>query len=110
MTDMDLTARGAGLSGSQPLRAYLARPAGDGPWPGVVMVHEAFGVDDVMRRQADRIAAAGYLTLAVDLYSAGGTRRCLVSTMRAMIKGEGRAYADIETGRQWPHRGSCVPQ
>ena len=101
MTEIDLTGRAAALSGSYPLTAYLARPDGDGPWPGVVMVHEAFGLDDVMLRLADRIAAAGYLTLAVDLYSAGGARRCLVSTMRAMIKGEGRAFADIETGRQW---------
>lgn len=101
MTAIDLTAWAASLSGSQPLEAYLARPDRDGPCPGVVMVHEAFGLDDVMRRQAERIAAAGYLTLAVDLYSAGGTRRCLVSTMRAMIKGEGRAFADIEAGRQW---------
>jgi carboxymethylenebutenolidase len=101
MTEIDLTGRAAALSGSYPLTAYLARPDGHGPWPGVVMVHEAFGLDDVMLRLADRIAAAGYLTLAIDLYSAGGARRCLVSTMRAMIKGEGRAFADIEAGRQW---------
>ena len=101
MTEIDLTGRAAALSGSYPLTAYLARPDGDGPWPGVVMVHEAFGLDAVMLRLADRIAGAGYLALAVDLYSAGGARRCLVSTMRAMIKGEGRAFADIEAGRQW---------
>ena len=69
--------------------AALVRPSGSGPWPGVVMIHEAFGLDEVMRRQAERLAAAGYLALAVDLYSDGGTLRCLVSTMRAMRKGEG---------------------
>ena len=83
------------------MRGELVRPPGSGPWPGVVMIHEAFGLDEVMRRQAERIAAAGFLTLAVDLYSAGGTMRCLVSTMRAMMKGEGRAFADIEAGRTW---------
>ncbi len=78
MTAIDLTAWAASLSGSLPLEAYLADPTGTAHVPGVVMVHEAFGLDDVMRRQAERIAAAGlYLTLAVDLYSAGGTRRCL---------------------------------
>ncbi len=66
------------------------------------MVHEAFGLDDVMRRQADRLASAGgFLTLAPDLFSAGGARRCLVSTMRAMLSGKGRAYGDIEAARQW---------
>jgi len=65
------------------------------------MVHEAFGLDEVMRRQAERIAAAGFLALAVDLYSAGGARKCLVTTLRAMMKGEGTAFADIEASRQW---------
>jgi carboxymethylenebutenolidase len=65
------------------------------------MVHEVFGLNGVMRRHADRLAAAGYLTLAVDLFSAGGTRRCMVSTLRQMRKGDGPALADIEAGRRW---------
>lgn len=64
-------------------------------------IHEIFGVDDVMRRQTTRLASAGYLTVAVDLYSAGGTARCLVSTMRSLFSGTGRAYIDIETARRW---------
>lgn len=101
MPDLDLTPSSAARGGSQPLHGHLARPAGEGPWPGVVLVHEAWGLDDVMRRHADRLAAAGYLTLAVDLFSAGGARRCLVSTMRAALSGRGRAYTDIETARTW---------
>lgn len=101
VTDIDLTATVAPLHGSQPLHAVLATPDGAGPWPGVLLVHEAWGLDEEMLKHARRLAAAGYLTLAVDLYSAGGTRRCLVSTMRAMLKGEGRAFADIEAGRRW---------
>lgn len=101
MTDIDLTGLSAALGGSQPLRGYLATPAGAGPWPGVVMIHEIFGLDDVNRRHADRLAAAGYLTLAVDLYSQGGARRCLVATMRSLMRGQGRAFTDIEVARQW---------
>lgn len=96
MSEIDLTDLAARHDGSLNLHGYLARPSGEGPWPGVVMVHEAFGLDDVMRRQADRLAAAGFLTVAPDLFSAGGARRCLVSTMRAMLSGKGRAYGDIE--------------
>jgi carboxymethylenebutenolidase len=99
--DIDLTTFSAALNGSSPLHGYLVTPSGNGPWPGVVMVHEAFGLDEVMRRQAERIAAAGFLALAVDLYSAGGARKCLVTTLRAMMKGEGTAFADIEASRQW---------
>jgi carboxymethylenebutenolidase len=83
------------------LRGYLVTPTGGGPWPGVVMIHEAFGLDGVMRRQAERLADTGYLTLAVDLFSAGGTLRCLISTMRAMMSGHGRAFADVEAARKW---------
>ncbi|MDI9914059.1 dienelactone hydrolase family protein [Rhodococcus sp. IEGM 1379] len=101
MVDMDLTGRSAAVGGSQPLRGILEVPAGPGPWPGVVMIHEAFGLDDVMQRQAKRLAAAGFLTLAVDLYSAGGAKRCLVPTMTSMLRGQGRAFVDIEVARNW---------
>ncbi len=101
MADIDLTDLARQQGGSQPLRGYLARPEGEGPWPGVVVVHEAFGLDDVMKRQADRLAAAGYLTLAPDLFSAGGVRKCLISTFRALAKGEGRPFVDISVARQW---------
>ncbi|MET0134942.1 MAG: dienelactone hydrolase family protein [Kibdelosporangium sp.] len=101
MGAIDLTELAARYGGSRPLHGYLVKPGGEGPWPGVVLVHEAFGLDDVMRRQTDRLAEAGYLALAVDLYSAGGARRCLVSTMAALLKGEGRAFHDIDTARVW---------
>jgi carboxymethylenebutenolidase len=83
------------------LKGYLARPEGDGPWPGVVAVFEAFGADEVMLRQCERLARAGYLVLMPDLFSDGGFRRCVVSTMRALSAGHGRPFDDIEAARQW---------
>jgi len=89
------------LHGASPaLAGVLCVPDGDGPWPAVVIVHEAFGVTDVMRRQVQRMAEAGYLVLMPDLYSAGGARRCLTATFRAMASGRGRAWLDIESARQ----------
>ena len=101
MTDIDLSDLAADRDGSQPLRGYLASPPGTGPWPAVVMIHEIFGLDEVMRGHADRLAGFGYLTLAVDLFSAGGTARCLVSTMTAMMRGRGRAFADISAAHDY---------
>ncbi len=101
MPDVDLSALSADRHGSVPLHGFLATPDGPGPWPGVVLIHEIFGLDDVMRRQARRAAEAGYLTLAIDLYSAGGAARCVVSTMRSLFTATGRAYTDIETARRW---------
>src|ERR1700730_3592502 len=109
MTDIDLSDLAAARAASRRLRGYLASPAGTGPWPAVVMIHEIFGLDDVMRRHADHLAGLGYLTLAVDLFSAGSTARCLVATMTAMIRGHGRAFADICAARDYlASSGDCT--
>jgi carboxymethylenebutenolidase len=101
MTDVDLTPFSRPHGGSDPLHGLLARPDREEPRPGVVMIHEIFGLDDAMRRHAERLAQAGYLTLAVDLFSAGGKFRCLVSTMRALARGHGPTFADVDAARQW---------
>ncbi len=89
-----------GAASAPELDAYLAVPAvGTGPWPGVVVLHEVFGLNDDTRQQADRLAAAGYLALAPDLFSAGGVLRCLRSTFSALSSGTGAAYGDIEASR-----------
>ena len=85
--------------GSRELRGYLTSPAGDGPWPGVVVVHEALGLNDMVRRQADRLAHAGYLVLAPDLFSDGGAARCLLATFRAMFARQGKPFADLDAAR-----------
>jgi carboxymethylenebutenolidase len=101
MDFVDLTGINGAAGISASLRGYLATPTGQGPWPGVVVLHEAFGINDVVRRQTDRLAAAGYLALAPDLYSDGGARQCLISTFRALRAGQGRAFNDIEASRRW---------
>lgn len=89
------------LAGSSPaLAGVIGVPAGDGPWPAVVMVHEAFGITDIMRRQIVRLASAGYLVLMPDLFTDGGPRKCLRATFRALMAGEGRAFDDIEAARR----------
>ena len=84
----------AGLTGE------FVVPVGEGPWPGVVLVHEAFGINDVMRRQAERFASVGYLALMPNLFTEGGARKCLNQTFRELNSGTGRSFADIESARQ----------
>src|SRR6201999_3338324 len=81
------------------LRAYLATPRGAGPWPGVVVVMDALGLSDDIKLQADRLAAAGYLAFAPDLYSGRGPK-CVIATLQASRSGEGEAYENIEAGRR----------
>lgn len=65
------------LPDGRSLTAAVAVPAGPGPHPGVVVLHEAFGLNNDMRRIAARFADEGYVALVPDLYSAGNRVRCL---------------------------------
>lgn len=47
---------------------YLARPAGDGIYPGIVMIHENRGLRPEIKTAAENLAREGYIVLAVDLY------------------------------------------
>ncbi len=55
--------------GGKPIAGYLARPeAGTGSLPGIVVIHEWWGLNDNIRAMAERLAGEGYAALAVDLY------------------------------------------
>jgi carboxymethylenebutenolidase len=60
----------AGASG--PVKAYVARPAGDAKLPGIVVIHENRGLMPHIQDVARRAALAGYVALAPDLMSASG--------------------------------------
>jgi carboxymethylenebutenolidase len=97
MPDITIDVPGTGL-----LPAYFSPARGvDGPAPGVVVVHEAFGLNADIRDLADRFAERGYHTVAPDLLSYGATVRCLVTVTRAMSKGQGRPFTEIAAARAW---------
>lgn len=50
------------------LNAYLAMPEGEGPFPGVLMVHEWWGLNADIIELADEMASEGYIVLAPDTY------------------------------------------
>lgn len=89
MPDAELPIPGGDLPG------YLATPAGAGPWPAVVVIHEVFGLNDDIRRIADRFAANGYLAFAPALFQRGVKPLCIVSAFRALATGSGSAVDDI---------------
>ena len=47
---------------------YLAKPAVDGQYPAIVMIHEWWGLTDNIKQMAEKLASHGYVVLAVDLY------------------------------------------
>ncbi|MEA2145313.1 MAG: carboxymethylenebutenolidase [Solirubrobacteraceae bacterium] len=72
------------------------------------MIQDALGLGDDIREQADRLAAAGYLAFAPDLYSGRGLR-CVLATLQASRSGRGEAYDDIEAARRWlVQRDDCT--
>ena len=83
------------------LSGAMVVPDGEGPWPGAVMVHEVFGIDENMQAQMLRLASAGYVVVMPDLYSRGGMRKCLTATFRALAAGEGQAFHDIESAKSF---------
>lgn len=84
------------------LDGHLAVPAaGDGPWPGVVVLHEGFGLRDDVRQHAARLTGASFLAVAPDLYTAGEARRWMLATFRTLIRRSGAAFQDIDAVRRW---------
>jgi carboxymethylenebutenolidase len=51
---------------------YLVRPAAPGEHPGMIVIHEAGGLGDHIRDVSNRIAALGYVVLAVNMYTREG--------------------------------------
>ena len=95
MTDIAITTR----HGKMP--AYVARSAGEGPSPGVVVIHDAGGLGKDTRRQADWLAGSGYVAVAPHLFYWGGTLRCLLAVFREVTAGRGRLFDEVDATRVW---------
>src|SRR5579864_8679331 len=86
------------LPDGKALRAALVLPEGDGPHPGLIVLHEAFGLNRDIRRIAQRLASEGYAALAPDLYSHGVKAVCLTRVMLDTLAGRA-PLADLEATR-----------
>jgi carboxymethylenebutenolidase len=55
-------------SGDETVQGILYTPAGKGPFPVLIVIHEWWGLNDWVKDQASKLADQGYVALAIDLY------------------------------------------
>lgn len=96
-SDIALLTTAGGLS------AYLALPDDTpAPGPAVLVIHEALGLNDDIRRIARRFADNGYVALAPDLFGAGFRPLCIARFVRGIGKvGTGRPYRELAAFQDW---------
>lgn len=96
------------LPGGSALPAALARPESDrgssrSPRPGVIVIHEALGLNADIRRIATRFADAGYVTLAPDFLAGLGPKPfCIARFARGIGQVRtGRPYRQLAVAEAW---------
>jgi len=88
-------------SGDETVKGILYTPEGKGPFPGIVVVHEFWGLNDWVKEQAAKLAGEGYAALAIDLYR--GKVATTPDEAHEIMRGvpEDRAKRDLEAAYQF---------
>jgi carboxymethylenebutenolidase len=71
---------------------FLAFPEAIGPHPGIVVIHEAYGLNANIKDIAQRFAKQGYVALAVDLFAGRNRAICMARFMAGMLGGSVDRY------------------
>ena len=79
---------------------YLSKPKSKGPFPGIILIHEWWGLNQDIKNKADEFAKKGYIALAVDLYRGNNTSepniaRKLAGNVRGNID---EAFKNLKSG------------
>ena len=88
----------------EPISAYVARPLGPGPFPGVVLVHHIPGWDEWYREATRKFAHHGYAAISPNLFHRAGEGRS--DDVAAKVRAEGgiadaQAMGDLHGSVQW---------
>ncbi len=91
------------------MRAHVAAPTTPGPWPGVVVLHDALGYTADVKRQADWLAEAGFLAVAPELYYWGKRFQCMRKIFTDLRNRSGESFDDVEAARTYlANREDCT--
>jgi carboxymethylenebutenolidase len=72
-------------NGKGSMESFLVKPEGAGPFPGLIVIHEIFGLNDNIRGIASRFAEQGYAALAVDMFSNRNRVACMMQLIHGML-------------------------
>lgn len=88
-------------SGDETVKGILYTPEGKGPFPGIVVIHEWWGLNDWVKEQGSKLAGEGYAALAIDLYR--GKVATTPDEAHEIMRGvpEDRAKRDLEAAYQF---------
>ncbi len=90
-----------GVNGGPDVRAYVATPEGEGPFPTVIMIHEFFGLNESIVSKADLLAQEGYLVVAPDTFR-GSTTSWIPRAIYQVITTKPEAInADLDSVYAW---------
>jgi carboxymethylenebutenolidase len=83
-------------SGKDTVHAVLSRPAGAGPFPAVVVIHDDYGLTDWVKERARHLAERGFVALAVDLYRGQGAADLMDAHILSRGLPDDRVQADLK--------------
>ena len=96
-----------------PLPAYVASPAGKGPFPVVLVVQEIFGVHEHIKDVCRRLAKAGYLAIAPELYARQGDVSKLtdIDQIRPIVAKvpDAQVMSDLDAAAAWAAKNGGDP-
>lgn len=90
-----------GHNDSPEVRAYVARPTGEGPFPAVIMIHEFFGLNESIVSKADGLAEEGYLVIAPDTMRGQTTSWIPRAIYQSITTDQAQVNTDLDSVFAW---------
>ena len=97
----------------KPVHGYLAEPRdAKGPLPGIIVIHEWWGLNANIRSMADQLAGEGYAALAVDLYGgqSAATPQAAENLMKAVFADTSAAGSNLRQAYGYLHDTEHAPR
>lgn len=90
-----------GVNGGPDVRAYVAKPEGEGPFPTVIMIHEFYGLREAIVGKADLLAQEGYLVIAPDTFRGSTTSLIPRAIYQVITTKPEDVNADLDSVYAW---------